>query len=91
MTKLTKEQRKTNLLLVKVLEDLSIEDAKKVMSDPNIDNSELNKVLEDSIMGNFVDKTDKTPVKLSNEVTMAGLRNILNRVIEKRNNETKSL
>lgn len=63
-------------MLVKALELTDKEKAKQVMSDENLDIKELGQVLQASIMAK-----DGDHLKLSNELTMAGLKNILNRNI----------
>ncbi len=89
--KLTVEQRHNNMMMLKALELTDSELAKEAMSNPSLDNEELNRLVEDALTGKFVRKDDNSELalKISPETVMAGLRNILKRVIENSNNETK--
>lgn len=70
------------LMLVKTLELTDKEKAIQLMSDENLDIKELGQVLQASIFANSND-----PLKLCNELTMVGLRNILNRTIKAKQHE----
>lgn len=72
-----------NTTMVKALEEVDEKLAEQVMSDPNLDGKELSEVLQASLMGEIVNKNTGEPMKLSNKVMMAGLRNKLNQLIDK--------
>jgi len=73
------EQRKLNLLATIALEETDQDTAIKALEYPETNLQELTTLLEDSMMGKFVDANTKEPVKLSNQSMMAIMRNILNR------------
>lgn len=73
------EQRKLNLLATIALEKTDQDTAIKALEYPETNLQELTTLLEDSMMGKFVDANTKEPVKLSNQSMMAIMRNILNR------------
>ena len=76
-----------NTTMVKALEEVDEKLAEQVMSDPNLDGKELSEVLQASLMGEIVNKNTGEPMKLSNKVMMAGLRNKLNQLIDKPEHE----
>ncbi len=82
---MSKERTFNNLVILKALEDVDKDKAIEVISEPNLDGTELSELLECSLMGMIVNKESGKPLQLSNEVLMAGLRNKLNQVI--RDNE----
>lgn len=71
----THDKTKFNLVLLTTLEDVDKSKALEVISDPLLDGKELSALLEASMLEEFVDKNTNKPLKLSNEVIMAGLRN----------------
>jgi len=50
------------------------------VSDENLDGKELSEIITASLMGSIVDKKTKEPLKLSNAVLMAGIRNRMNQL-----------
>jgi hypothetical protein len=70
-----------NATMLKALEEVDKEKAIQAISDPNLDGKELSELLECSLLGKIVYKRTGKPMKFSNEVIMAGLRNKLNQVI----------
>ncbi len=75
-----------NLTALKALEEIDKDKAIQAISDPDLDRKELAEVIEGSMMGKIVFKKDNTPLKLSNEVVMAGLRNLLFGMLETQEN-----
>lgn len=67
------------LTMVKALEQTDEELAIKVMSDPELDRKDLDKVLTASLMGHVINKKTKEPLKLSTKVMQAGFLNLLDR------------
>ena len=87
-----KEERLVNFQLVKALEEVDSEMANKVITDPNLDRKQLAGVLEDSIMGNVLNKKTGEPVKLTNKTVMGGLLNLINQIdieLKQKENEKK--
>jgi hypothetical protein len=74
------QQDYNNYTMLKALEQTDASLVKQVISDPDLDGKELTKILEIGIMGSIVNKTTGEPLKLSNEVLMAGFRNRLNQM-----------
>ena len=66
-----------NLTALKALEEVDKDLAIQAISNPNLDGKELSELLESSLMGRVIYKDTKEPLKLSNEVVMAGLLNKL--------------
>lgn len=84
----TKRQKTYNdFTMLKALEEVDKASAVQVISDPLLDGSELSSLLETSLLGTIVNKESGEPLRLSNEVVMAGFRNKLNQVIDKAQNE----
>ncbi len=75
-SKMNKERLQFNLTALIVLEEVDKEKAIQAISDPNLDRKELSELIEGSLMGKLVYKKDNTALKLSNEVLMAGIRNL---------------
>jgi len=73
-----------NLMLVKAVEEVDLSKAVELVSSPDLDKDELCRLLQDSIMGNLVDKETKEPLKLSNKVVMAGIVNVLKKIERER-------
>lgn len=67
--------------MVKATEEVDKDVAIQLMLTPDLDGKELSEVIECSLMGTIVDKNTKEPLKLSNEVVFAGLRNRINQII----------
>jgi len=76
-----KSRMYNNATMLKALEDVDKEKAIEVISNPNLDGKELSELLECSMMGKIVNKHTNEPMKFSNDVVMAGLRNKLNQVV----------
>jgi hypothetical protein len=76
-----------NLNALKALEDTDKELAIKAISDPDLDRKELAELIEGSLMGKIVFKKDNTPLKLSNEVVMAGIRNLFFNMVDDQNTD----
>lgn len=64
-----------NTLLVKAVEEINEQDAVEMMSNPNLDGQELSEVLNAHFTGSIKDAETDEPLKLSNKVVMAGIRN----------------
>lgn len=73
-------ERFFNFTLVKALEEVDKEKAVELISSPGLDRKQLAGVLEDSIMGKVLNKKTGEPVKLTNEVVMKGLLNLINQI-----------
>ncbi len=69
-----------NATMLKALEDVDKEKAIEAISNPNLDGRELSELLECSLLGKIVNKDSKEPMKFSNELMMAGIRNRLNQI-----------
>ncbi len=69
-----------NLTTLKALEEVDKDLAIKVISAPDLDHKELSLIIEYSLMGKFVFTKTNEPLKLCNEVIMAGIRNRLNQI-----------
>lgn len=76
-----KSRMYNNATLLKAVEEVDKDAAIKAISDPQLDGSELSELLECSLRGKIVNKDTGKPMKFSNEVMMAGLRNKLLQVI----------
>jgi hypothetical protein len=76
-----------NYTLLLALEEVDKEKAILAISDTKLDGRELSEMLQASLSGSVVDKLTKKPIKLSNEVVMAGIRNKMNRIIQDNNVE----
>ena len=70
-----------NATMLKALEEVDKDKAIEAISNPNLDGKELSELLECSMLGKIVNKHTNEPMKFSNDVLMAGLRNRLNQVI----------
>lgn len=70
-----------NATMLKALEEVDKNKAIEAISNPNLDGKELSELLECSMLGKIVNKHTNEPMKFSNDVLMAGLRNKLNQVI----------
>ena len=70
-----------NATMLKALEDVDKDKAIEAISNPNLDGKELSELIECSMLGKIVNKHTNEPMKFSNDVLMAGLRNKLNQVI----------
>jgi hypothetical protein len=70
-----------NATMLKALEEVDKDKAIEAISNPNLDGKELSELLECSMLGKIVNKHTNEPMKFSNDVLMAGLRNKLNQVI----------
>lgn len=70
-----------NATMLKALEEVDKDKAIEAISNPNLDGKELSELLECSLLGKIVNKHTNEPMKFSNEVMMAVLRNKLNQVI----------
>lgn len=70
-----------NATMLKALEEVDKDKAIEAISNPNLDGKELSELIECSMLGKIVNKHTNEPMKFSNEVLMAGLRNKLNQVI----------
>ena len=64
-----------NYVALAALSEVDEEKAIQVISDPLLDQDELSEILTNSLMGNVVDIQTRQPIKLSNKVVMAGMRN----------------
>lgn len=78
-----------NATMLKALEEVDKEKAIQVISDPNLDPKELSELIECSLMGKIVNKSTGKPMKFSNELVMAGIRNRINQIIDNSENEYK--
>jgi hypothetical protein len=70
-----------NATMLKALEQVDKDKAIEAISNPNLDGKELSELIECSMLGKIVNKHTNEPMKFSNDVLMAGLRNKLNQVI----------
>lgn len=70
-----------NATMLKALEEVDKDKAIEAISNPNLDGKELSELIECSMLGKIVNKHTNEPMKFSNEVLMAGLRNKLNQAI----------
>jgi len=70
-----------NATMLKALEEVDKDKAIEAISNPNLDGKELSELIECSMLGKIVNKHTNEPMKFSNDVLMAGLRNKLNQVI----------
>lgn len=70
-----------NATMLKALEEVDKDKAIEAISNPNLDGKELSELLKCSMLGKIVNKHTNEPMKFSNDVLMAGLRNRLNQVI----------
>ena len=70
-----------NATMLKALEEVDKDKAFEAISNPNLDGKELSELIECSMLGKIVNKHTNEPMKFSNDVLMAGLRNKLNQVI----------
>lgn len=70
-----------NATMLKALEKVDKKKAIEAIANPNLDSKELCELLECSLLGKIVNKNTDKPMKLSNDVLMAGFRNMLNQVI----------
>jgi len=70
-----------NATMLKALEEVDKDKAIEAISNPNLDSKELSELIECSMLGKIVNKHTNEPMKFSNDVLMAGLRNKLNQVI----------
>jgi hypothetical protein len=70
-----------NATMLKALEETDKDKAIEAISNPKLDGKELSELIECSMLGKIVNKHTNEPMKFSNDVLMAGLRNKLNQVI----------
>lgn len=70
-----------NATMLKALEEVDKDKAIEAISNPNLDGKELSELIECSMLVKIVNKHTNEPMKFSNDVLMAGLRNKLNQVI----------
>ncbi len=77
-----------NATILKALEEVDEAKAVELISTPNLDGDELSELLECSMLGLIKNKDTGEPMKFSNKVVMAGLRNKLNQVISKAESDT---
>lgn len=75
-----------NAIMLKALEDTDEEKAIEAISNPSLDGNELSELLECSLMGKIVFKESGEPLKFSNSVLMAGLKNKILQIDNKLNN-----
>jgi hypothetical protein len=78
-------RRHNNATMLKALEETDKGKAIQAISNPNLDGNELSELIECSFLGKIVNKHTGEPMKFSNEVLMAGLRNKLNQIIRDSN------
>lgn len=64
-----------NYTLLKVVEECDEKTAIEMVSAPNLDGRELSEMLQCHISGTIRDVDTNEPLKLSNKVFLAGLRN----------------
>lgn len=76
-----------NATMLKALEEVDKDKAIEAISNPNLDGKELSELIECSMLGKIVNKHTNEPMKFSNDVIMAGLRNKLNQVIREAESE----
>lgn len=77
-----------NLTMIKALEEVDEELAIKAVSNPDLDGKELSELIEYSLGGKIVLKDTMEPLKLSNKVMVAALRNRVNQIIRDKNLES---
>jgi len=87
---MTNDNRTNSFLLIHCLDAVDKEKAVQVISDPELDTKELASVVEDSLMGNIVNKTENKTLHLSDEVMMAGFQNLINKAEKRLNDDLKS-
>jgi hypothetical protein len=75
--------------MLKALNDVDEEKAILLMSNPHMDNEELTALVDCFLRGLLIDKESNEPLKISNKVTMAGIRNKMNRIFEQSFKEIK--
>lgn len=85
------ERMYNNFTALKALEEIDEEKAVQVISVPDLDGQELSDILECGLLGKIVNKVSGQPLKLSNKVMMAGLRNKLNQVIRDSENKENGI
>ena len=66
--------------MMQAIDEVDQKLAIEVISDPQLDGTELSSLLATSLMGSVVNKETGEPVKLSNEVMMAGMLNRMNQL-----------
>ena len=76
-----KNTTKDNFLILKALEEADKDKAIQLISTPTLDHKELSDIIECGLMKKLRYK-DGTPVRISNEVLMAGIRNRLQQIID---------
>jgi len=74
-----------NTTALKALEEIDEGYAIEVISNENLDGSELSEILTTSLMGHIKDKNTGEPMKLSNKVLMSGILNRLNQIDKQSN------
>lgn len=67
--------------MLKALEETDKAKAIEAISHPNLDGVELSELIETSLMGRVINKDTGEPLKLTNEVMMAGMRNKIEQII----------
>jgi hypothetical protein len=77
-----KNQALHNTLILKALEKVDLEKAVQIVSDPNLDSTQLSEILSASLMGNIKDSETDEPLTLSNKVMAAGLLNRMEQLSE---------
>lgn len=82
-----KNRAYNNTTALKALEQVDEKLAVKVISDPQLDGSELSEILTTSLMGHIVNKYTKEPMKLSNKVMVAGMLNRMQQLMDKPEHE----
>lgn len=87
MKKITKEQNFNNFTMMQAIDEVDRKLAVEIISDPQLDGTELSSLLTTSLMGNVVNKKTGEPAKLSNEVLVAGMLNRMNQLHKQQNLE----
>lgn len=76
-----------NATMLKALEEVDENLAVKAISEPNLDPKELSELLTCNLMGAIKNKETGEPMKNSNKVIMAGIRNRFNQIARENGND----
>ena len=90
MTRKERQERTyANFTMIRALEELDLEKAIAVVSDPDLNGEELADIMEASMMGHIVNKETGEPSKLNIRVMQAAMINKVDQMARKFKNESE--
>lgn len=83
------ERTYANFTMIRALEEVDLEKAIAVVSDPDLNGEELSEIMEASMMGRIINKKTGEPSKLHIKVMQAAMINKVDQISRKFKNESE--